>query len=1024
MTDSQLQITLFGEFSLVYAGSPVPAFSGDRPISLLAYLLLNRHTAVSRQHLAFTLWPDSSESQARTNLRNLFYTLRQTLPNADTHLAADSMTLQWRPDSDFTLDVAEFEEALTAAKTAGSDSDKIQCLETAVSFYKGDLLPGNYDDWIMPLREELRQQYLAALHQLVALLEQQQAYRTAARYSQRLLQQDPLDERAYVQLMRLHALSGDRAGLRRVYETCLATLRRELDVEPGPATQAAYEQLLRLEAPAAAILIPSPEKVPPPTSRLRPLPQPTTPFIGREAELAQVAELLADPNCRLLPIVGPGGMGKTRLALETASGHQAIFPDGVIWVPLTPVQTAGQVADAIAEALRYRLSGATPAEDELINLLAAKQMLLVLDNFEHLITATGFLTDLMAATTAIKLLVTSRQSLALQQEWRFELGELPLPDQEAPDTMSTNSAVLLFEQSARRAASTITLTAGDYPAIARICHLVGGIPLGIELAASWMRLLSCAEIAEEIEKSLDFLTASLRNVPPRHRSLRAVFDHSWQLLSPAEQQVLSRLTIFHGGFTREAAAQIAGAHLPLLSALNDRSLVQRTAVGRYSLHNLVRQYASDHLQADPAAQQATTQQHSHYYLQWLADQDAALRGPDQREALIAIALELANIRFAWQHVLNTLPLNLLQQASFTLFYFYGLRGLMQEGELNFRLAADKLRSAPDATSQEMQLAIHHMQTSQAYFALRLGQVTTAETLLQQAVTELQSFAEEPIFTYSLRYLGLTMGTKGRLDEAIQLFQQSLALANRYDRRWDTAIAQAYIGMTHHDKGLMSEAQPYLAAALANSRALGDPRLIAYSLLLSSRTNLEVGQLATASEQAEESLMVAGQTNDSYIINMVYQILGLLKQAQGDLTAARQLLEKSMESFALIDDLLSVERIFVSMGFLEIASGNLPAAKTLFLKILQVKQREQSPMHILGAIIGLATLRAHEGDPITALAWTLFVLHHSTIEWKMRLRAENLRAELESELTPDQIATAQAQAAQRTLAGIIAEATSQ
>lgn len=323
-------ITLFGEFSLAIDDLPAASFTDDRPVSLLAYLLLHPKTPQSRQQIAFTLWPDSSDSQARANLRNLFFTLRQTLPDADAYLAADSMTLQWRPDAVLSLDVANFETALAAAKTAVHPPDKIAHLETAVSLYKGDLLPGNYDDWIIPLREEFRQNYLDALHQLVSLLEQQADYRAAARYGQRLLQQDSLDETAYVQLMRLHAFSGDPAGVRRVYDTCVAALRRELDVAPGPATQAAYEELLRLEAPVTAVSpLPSAPEKPAQArstpSRPRPLPVPPTPFIGRETELAHIAELLSDPLCRLLTIVGPGGIGKTRLALETAVPPLSVY---------------------------------------------------------------------------------------------------------------------------------------------------------------------------------------------------------------------------------------------------------------------------------------------------------------------------------------------------------------------------------------------------------------------------------------------------------------------------------------------------------------------------------------------------------------------------------------------------------------------------------------------------------------------------------------------------------------------------
>ena len=329
-------------------------------------------------------------------------------------------------------------------------------------------------------------------------------------------------------------------------------------------------------------------------------------------------------------------MGKTRLALETAVAHQGIFADGVIWVPLVTVQTPNQVATAIAEALQFRLGGKINSTAELVNVLAPRQMLLVLDNFEHLQEAADFLTAVLAQAAAVKFLITSRQALNLQQEWRFELEALPLPDEQALAAPAANSAVMLFEQSARRAASTLSLTTADYAAAARICYLVGGIPLGIELAASWARLLSCAEIAQEIEKSLDFLTVSLRDMPPRHRSLRAVFDYSWNLLSPVEQEALVRLSVFRGGFTREAAAQVAAADLQLLSALADHSLVQRTAVGRFSLHNIIRQYAADRLQVNPDTQRAAARQHSTYYLQWLAEKDGVLRSAGQGEALTIV----------------------------------------------------------------------------------------------------------------------------------------------------------------------------------------------------------------------------------------------------------------------------------------------------------------------------------------------------------------------------------------------------
>lgn len=467
-----------------------------------------------------------------------------------------------------------------------------------------------------------------------------------------------------------------------------------------------------------------------------------------------------------------------------------------------------------------------------------------------------------------------------------------------------------------------------------------------------------------------------------------------------------------------------GANLPLLSALTDRSLVQRTAVGRYSLHSLVRQYANDYLQADPEDQETAAQRHSDYYLRWLADREGELRGMAQKEALVDIALELANIRLAWQQAVDTQQFALLRAASFPLFYFYELRGLVQEAERTFHRAADTLVNAPNAASREGQLAINDMRTNLGYFQIRLGQITAAFVLLEQVVAHLQALEDEVVLSCSLRYLALALTAGGRYDEALQFLQQSLALAERHDRRWEIPITQAYIGMVLHDMGEIDEAQLYIEAALSGSRALGDARLIAYCLMLAGRSNLELKRLDLASEQLETSLAMGEETNDPYTISMAYFILGLIRRAQGDFTTARLLLSKAIDLFGLVDDLVGVERVSVNLGLLEIDTGNLFAAKTSFLNMLQIGQREHPPRYMLMAALSLAVIRNREGDPFTALVWTLFVLQHPTLDGRTQLLAEKLQAELEDELTSDQIASAQAQAAQQSLADIVTEIVSQ
>jgi len=352
---SVLHIRLLGEFSLTYGDQAVTTVNTARLQSLLAYLVLHRDVPQSRYHLAFQFWPDSTESQARTNLRKLFHQLHQALPEADRFLRADAQTVQWRPDAPFSLDVAEFERAIAQANSR-------QALRETVALYRGDLLPSCYDDWITPERERLRQAFIEAVERLVGALEDAGDSRAAINYAQRLLQYDPLREATYRRLMRLHALSGDRAGVLRVYETCVAVLQRELGIEPAPATREARDYLLRMEPPAVAL---------PPPSALHNLPAPTTSFVGREREIAQVRQLLE--RSRLVTLTGAGGCGKTRLALRVAEDLVAEYPDGVWWAELAALADPTLVCPTVAAVLGVREQSGRPLEATLAAILRPKR---------------------------------------------------------------------------------------------------------------------------------------------------------------------------------------------------------------------------------------------------------------------------------------------------------------------------------------------------------------------------------------------------------------------------------------------------------------------------------------------------------------------------------------------------------------------------------------------------------------------------------------------------------------------------
>jgi predicted ATPase len=410
--------------------------------------------------------------------------------------------------------------------------------------YHGDLWPGCYDDWILPERERLRQTFSEALERLIELLEYERDYPAAVRYTRRLLQHDPLHEATHRRLMRLYALSGDRAGVERVYQECAVLLQRELEVEPSPATREAYERLVSVV-----------ETI----SQRHNLPTPPTPLIGRESELVQIAKLLADPACRLLTLVGPGGIGKTRLALQAASAETGRYLHGVYFVPLTSLTSTEFLVSAIAATLNFSFHGPAEPKTQLLNYLREKEMFLTLDGFEHLLPASEaeekdgseLLADILVSAPLVKILVTSRERLNLAGEWLLDIEGLsvppqvlPLPSEGSVARLEAYSAVTLFAQAASRMQPGFSLSSQIQRDVTRICRLVEGMPLALELAAAWVRTLTCAEIAQEIEQKMGFLRRSVRHAPRRHESMEAVFDPSWKLLSTAEKRVFRQLSIW------------------------------------------------------------------------------------------------------------------------------------------------------------------------------------------------------------------------------------------------------------------------------------------------------------------------------------------------------------------------------------------------------------------------------------------------------------------------------------------------
>jgi predicted ATPase/DNA-binding CsgD family transcriptional regulator len=618
-----------------------------------------------------------------------------------------------------------------------------------------------------------------------------------------------------------------------------------------------------------------------------PLPAQPTPFVGRAAELTDIHRLLADPTCRLLTLLGPGGMGKTRLALEAAGG--VTYPDGVYFVPLQAVSAPEYIIMATADAVGIPLFQGGEPWQQVQNALRDKCLLLVMDNFEHLLEGAGLVSELLAAAPDVKVLATSREALNLQEEWLYTVAGMAYPGAPAAADrpLEDYSAVRLFAQSARRQRPDFSLE-DERDGVLRICHLVDGMPLGLELAAAWVRSLSCCEIADEIERGLDFLETHSRNMPARHRSMRVVLEQSWRLLTPAEQDAFKRLSVFRGGFTREAAQSVSDASLRLLSALVDKSLLRWDASqGRYDLHELVRQYGAEQLAAAPDDERDAHERHCAYYAGWLHALWPVLQGEGQKQGFQQIDVELKNIRAMWEWAIADRREADLNAALQSLWYYYDTRSLYREGEAAFERAA--------AVCDPAGIPYARMIVRQASMCFSLSWYRKGHTLFKKGAAILEGAGEWAELAFTCLKWG---EIQNRLSSPVRtrpVFERSLELARQTRQRWIEARALNWYSATFIYANDLANGMKYVNESLALNQAAGDGYGVADNMQMLASLHLDLNEYQEAYQCAAESLRLAQDIGVQWCIPLAQYMLAVSTFLLGNREEARNHLYSALRT---------------------------------------------------------------------------------------------------------------------------------
>jgi predicted ATPase/DNA-binding SARP family transcriptional activator len=986
-----LTIHTLGHFTITLKGEPVSSVRSRTAEALLVYLACHKRP-LSRQVIADFLWDERPSQQASANLRTIITMLRKELGD---YLIVTRQTIAFNHNANYTLDATQFEEQMELLtpqlKTQPNHSSKISSeLNHTLTQYKGDFLTGFYlnesrgfEEWALITRERLRRHAADGLRILVHHCLETGQYSTGIQYAERLLSLNNLDEDAHRSMMWLQVRSGEPNAALQQYDACCAILNEELSVLPAAATTRLYEKI-------RSLTFPPPQNIPPLSTH----------FVGREKEMAELTHLLTTTETRLITLFGTGGMGKTRLSLKIArhftQQQPGFFIDGVFYVPLDLVTETDVMIVRIAEMIGFSFHGTEPIQTQLGHHLSEKELLLILDNFEQLLreesTAVDCLAYLLQTAPHLKLFVTSRERLQLYEEQLFDIHGLDVPAQGAAQP-ETYSAVTLFTAQAQRLNRQFFPTPSDLEAIVQICQLLQGVPLAIELAAGWIREHSCTDIVQRIQASLDFLRTTVRNVPSRQRSLSAVFEHSWALLTPTEQAVFCQLSIFEESFAANAANTIVELNLPgivqktiddCVESLLYKSLLQDFDNGRYQIHPLLRDYAAEKLNLTPDTAVDIITQHTHFFMKLLAQQEDGST-PDER---VIIAADIPNIRRAWQHAAQTGNFTLLDQGAGALHGFYSVQSWFHEGIAAFQYALDHLETTQSPTTDQAPV-LCELHRRKARMQIHIGQIEQARQTLQQSVHYLQSIESDERQAAVLGNLAITHFYAGDYEQAADLAQTSLHLSEKTNDTDGVAFGYNFLGSCAKALGNYDQARNNFENAVTTYRQLDDE--IGMAMVLNN-----LGNLAQAANKYEDAAHYYRQCSDLFKAhNHIHGAatalanagrLALRQEAYDD---AQLLLTESLSLKTKLNDQRGIAVALAGLGDVSLATRAYAVAEKQAKEALSLSHASGDTKLSLEVLVLLAAIELNRENVEQAQRLLAFVVAQKATAYEARDRATML-----------------------------------